>query len=211
MHIRMEYGKLKSKTGIALCLLCLASAFAALPKAVLAQEMLLWTADVQGDGTPNISPILKHGRDYRIVAKEIFWYDDPANLAADANYYTTDPSNHWMWTSYTYAGQSFLQINGLSVDWGPFSNGDTGHTYTITYAGEGARITFTIVDLIDSDYTNNMCHLPVEIWEQPTTVGGTTVSIETSQIHWWITLNIFILTIIISAKALVKKKDSYIP
>ena len=205
----MKYANLKSKTGIALCLFCLAFAFATLPKAVLAQEMLLWTADVQGDGTPNISPILKHGRDYRIVAKEIFWYDYPANLAADANYYTTDPSDCWMWASYSYAGQSFLQIDGQNINWGPFSNGDTGHTYSIIYTGEGARIIFTIVDLIDGDYTNNMCHLPVEIWEQPISVGGTTASIETSQIHWWITLNIFIFTIIISAKVYVKKKGAY--
>jgi hypothetical protein len=71
----------------------------------------------------------------------------------------------WDWVSYTYAGQSFLQINGASIDWGPFSNGDTGHTYTIHYTGTGAPITFTIVDLIDEDYTNNRCHLPIEIWE----------------------------------------------
>jgi len=155
---------------VALLSILAASSFLVL--GVRAQETFFWGADVSSNGTPVTSPALEAGREYRIVASEIFWYDVAANLAADANYYTTDPTNVWDWVSYAYAGQSFLQINGASVDWGSFSNGDTGHTYTIFYTGTGAPLTFAIVDLMDGDYTNNGCHLPVEIWEQPPTEIG---------------------------------------
>jgi hypothetical protein len=80
-------------------------------------------------------------------------------------YYTTNP-NEWIWLNHFPApgGHSFLQINGADVDWGPFSNGDTGHTYSIDYIGQGAPITFRIVDWIDQNYANNDCHIPIHIY-----------------------------------------------
>ena len=64
-------------------------------------------------------------------------------------------------------GHSFLQINDQDVSWGPFSNYSTGHTDSINYVGQGLPITFRLVDWMDGDYSNNFCHLPVQIWELP--------------------------------------------
>jgi hypothetical protein len=141
---------------------------------VMAYEVLIWDEYVLGIGGEVVSPILEDGKLYRIVADEIWWYNDTFNnLVADAQYYTTDPSNNWYWGNHFPApgGHSFLQINGQDVDWGPFSNGDTGHAYTIYYAGEGATITFRIVDWIDDDYGNNDCKIRVRIYKS-VTVGG---------------------------------------
>jgi len=134
--------------------------------------VLIWEEWVHSTGVEVVSPVLKDGTQYRIVATEIWWYDKPGNLAADAQYYTTDPSNVWNWGNHfpCPGGHSFLQINGEDVDWGPFSNGDTYHTYTIYYTGEGSTITFKIVDWIDG-YVNNDSHIPVKIYE-PRVVGG---------------------------------------
>jgi hypothetical protein len=112
------------------------------------------------------TPILQSGVTYHIVASEIFWYNYAQNLEADAMYYTTEPVFGWWWANHFPApgGHSFLQINGADVNWGPFSNGDTGHTYYTTYVGQGSSITFQIVDWIDHDYTNNSCHIPISIY-----------------------------------------------
>lgn len=135
--------------------------------------VLIWEEWVHSTGVEVVSPVLKNGMNYRIVATEIWGYNAPANLAADAQYYTTDPSDAWNWGNHFPApgGHSFLQINGEDVDWGPFSNGDTGHTYTIYYTGEGSTITFKIVDWVDLDYGNNFSHIPVKIYK-PRVVGG---------------------------------------
>ena len=103
-------------------------------------------------GATITTPTLQSGGTYRIVASEIFWYDYPHSLEADAQYYTTATTN-WNWANHYPApdGHSFLQINGADVNWGPFSNGDTGHTYSIEYIGQGAPITFQIVDWMDHD------------------------------------------------------------
>jgi hypothetical protein len=158
--------KLGLLSGLILLLLPLGS--------VNAQETFLWGADVPASGAPVTSPVLEAGREYRIVASEMWFYDFPGNLGADAQYYTTDPTSSWHWGNHFPApdGHSFLQIDSQDVSWGPFSNGDTGHTYTIYYTGTGAAITFSLVDWIDGDYTNNHCHLPVEIWEGPPTEIG---------------------------------------
>jgi len=164
--------KLKS---IAIATLLLAAAFMTVPLCTVnaeTPETLIWSEWVySATGATVTSPVLEMGKMYRIVASEIFWYNQPANLAADAMYYTTDPSNHWDWGNHFPApyGHSFLQINGASVNWGPFSNADTGHTYSITYTGRGRAISFRIVDWVDRkgcrpDYTNNYCHLPVSIY-----------------------------------------------
>lgn len=143
---------------------------------LVAAQKLIWEADVLATGEEVIGPYLGYGKHYRIVATEMFLYNVTANLAADAQYYTKDPFDPWVWGDYYYYGHSFLQINGEDVDWGPFSNGEwgpppTGHTYTIDYIGAGAAITFKIVDWIDDDYDNNESHLPVKIYEIPV-VGG---------------------------------------
>jgi len=139
---------------------------------VRADEILIWDEYVLGSGGEVVSPILEYGKLYRIVADEVWWYDWDLNLAADAQYYTTG-SNSWHWTNFFPApgGHSFLQINGQDVDWGAFSNGDTGHTYTIYYTGDEAVITFRIVDWMDQDYDNNECKIRVRIYET-VTVGG---------------------------------------
>ena len=140
---------------------------------VMAGEVLIWDANVLSSGAAITSPLLKSGYTYRIVADQIWWYDYDFNLAADAQYYTTDGSDSWDWANYFTApgGHSFLQINEQDVDWGAFSNGDTGHTYTIYYTGAEAAITFRIVDWMDENYDNNDCQIRVRIYES-VTVGG---------------------------------------
>jgi len=146
---------------------------------VEAQGAFVWGADVPSNGGPVSSPVLEAGRQYRIVAREIFWYNYPDDLAADAQYYTEGPNNHWNWLNHYPApgGGSFLQINGMNVSWGPFSNGDTGHTYSIHYFGNGAPAVFRIVDWMDEDYGNNVSHLVVRIYYDPVIVGGTLLTV----------------------------------
>jgi len=144
-----------------------------------AEETFLWGADVSSSGLPVTSPVLEDGRQYRIVADEVFYYSRPSYLAADAQYYTTDPIHDWNWYNHFPApdGHSFLQINEMDVNWGPFSNGSSGgigHTYSINYVGTGAAITFRIVDWIDGNYSNNSCHFPVAIYESPPPSPGYT-------------------------------------
>ena len=160
--------------GIALALLLALIIIVVPMSGVKAQETLIWQGLVYSNGDPvTTSVILEDGRLYYIVVAEIWWYDKPNNLAADAQYYTTIGSDgwdiHWNWADHLPApdGHSFLQINGMDISWGPFSNGDTGHTYSIYYFGQGAAIVFQLVDWIDDDYDNNDCHLPVKIYESP--------------------------------------------
>jgi hypothetical protein len=150
---------------------------AALP--VRADEVLIWDKYVLSSGVEVTSPVLEYGKLYRIVADEVWWYNWDYNLAADAQYYTTDLSNSWDWVNHFHApdGHSFLQINGQDVNWGPFSNGDTNHTYTIYYTGEGAALTFRIVDWMDGNYGNNYCKIRVRIYKS-VTVGGYVVDSE---------------------------------
>jgi len=132
-----------------------------------AQVTLIWTGTAYSStGATITTSVLESGKLYQIVAAEIFWYDYANNLAADAMYYTTSGTNHWDWVNHFPApgGHSFLQINGADVNWGPFSNGDTYHTYSITYCGKGAPITFQIVDWMDKNYANNNCHIPIAIY-----------------------------------------------
>ena len=154
---------------------------------VKAQETLIWESDVLSNGTPVPSPVLQAGRQYRIVAKGAFASYDPMtglyNFLGDAQYYTPctpsyQPSHYYVWDPLqTYPapnGHSFLQINGMDVNWGPFSNGDVnfgGHEYTVFYFGTGASISFAIVDWIDGNYANNVCHIHIIIYAE-TTVGG---------------------------------------
>jgi hypothetical protein len=138
-------------------------------------ETLIWEAYVPSTGLNVATNVtLFQGEQYRIVASDRWWYSMPTenNLAADAQYYTTDFTDSWNWGNhFQIDGHSFLQINGNDVDWGPFSNGDTNHTYTILYNGQGALVTFRIVDWVDGNYTNNQCKLDVKIYEE-ITVGG---------------------------------------
>jgi len=143
--------------------------FAVQVPSVDAAETLIWSADVYSSGAPVTSPILTLGTQYRIETVSIFYYNVQAGLQADAMYYTTLPSPYpFVWSNFFPApdGHSFLQINGMDVNWGPFSNGDTGHTYSIDYTGTGAAITFTLTDWIDGTYDNNYCHLTVYIYEE---------------------------------------------
>jgi len=142
---------------------------------VMAGETLIWESWVYSTGLEVVSPVLENGKQYRIVAEEIWWYNYPFHLEADAQYYTTDNSSSWDWVSYLHApgGHSFLTINDEDIDWGPFSNGDTGHKYTIYLNGKGASITFKLVDLING-YGNNECHLVVRIYKD-VRVGGRVV------------------------------------
>jgi len=145
---------------------------------VKAPETLIWSGNVYSSGVTTTGPVLDAFIQYRVVAYEVFYYSRPSYLAADAQYYTTDPIHDWTWYNHFPApgGHSFLQIDEEDVDWGPFSNGvwqDGGHEYSIYYEGTGAQITFRIVDWIDGDYTNNSCHLPVEIYELPLETGYT--------------------------------------
>jgi hypothetical protein len=138
-------------------------------------ENLVWEGDVYSSGVPVASPVLASGISYRIVASEMWFYDNSSWLAADAQYYTTSSIDTWEWLNdYRPGSHSFLQINGTDVDWGPFSNGDTNHTYSIYYNGAGAPITFAIVDWMDHNTGNNECHLHLKIYGE-ICVGGRVV------------------------------------
>lgn len=130
-------------------------------------ETLVWSGDVSSSGATLTGPVLISGRQYRIVGTYSgeWWYDYPANLQADAMYYTTIPG-YMYWVNYFPApgGHSFLQINEMDQNWGSFSNGDTGHIYSLIYVGKGEAIRFRIVDWMDGNYTNNMCHIPLSIY-----------------------------------------------
>ena len=143
---------------------------------VLGSETLVWEGSVSATGESVYSPLLYQGVSYRIVVEKTWWYNKPDNLAADAQYYTTDFGNSWTWGNAFHCpdDHSFLQIDEHDVDWGPFSNGKsdgTGHYYEIYYEGEEAPISFRLVDWIDGNYANNICHLRIRIYME-TTVGG---------------------------------------
>ena len=123
--------------------------------------------DVSSNGTSVLSTVLEDEKTYKITAKEVFEYNKESNLCADPMYYTDEYPESWNWSSYNVApnNHSFLQINGKDINWGSFSNGDTNHTYSIFYNGEGESITFQIIDWIDGNYTNNICHINVRIEE----------------------------------------------
>ena len=58
-------------------------------------------------------------------------------------------------------------MDGADVNWGPFSNGDTGHSYKIEPQGNDASVVFQIFDWYDEDYSNNCggSYLTVYIYE----------------------------------------------
>ena len=60
---------------------------------IKAGEPSLWTEHVPSTNEPIISPLLTAGIEYHISITERFWYDYPNNLAADAQYYTTNSSD----------------------------------------------------------------------------------------------------------------------
>jgi hypothetical protein len=161
------------KTLIVFSIVVLFVMLSGLSSQVHASDPLIWEGSVSSSGAPVVGPVLTLGESYTIVASNRWWYNNPQNLAADAEYYTTDYSDSWNWGNYFRVDDhSFLQINGEDVEWGPFSNGDTNHTYSINYIGQGTAITFAIVDWVDFNYSNNVCHLDVTITESSTCVGG---------------------------------------
>jgi hypothetical protein len=132
-------------------------------------EPLFWQGIAYSNtGAPVTTPILESGKSYWIVVSYRFWYDQPGRVQADAQYYTNATAEYDLtnWLNHYPApdGHSFLQIDGADVNWGPFSNGDTGHTYYIAYVGKGAPITFQIIDWMDHDYTNNDSHIYISIY-----------------------------------------------
>jgi hypothetical protein len=139
---------------------------------------LLWEDQVPSLGLEVTSSVLISGEQYTIVVSDRWWYSKPSedNLAADAMYYTTNYTDSWDWVDNFAApgGHSFLQIDGQDVDWGPFSNGDTNHTYSINYTGQDAALVFRTIDWVDGNYTNNECKLLVRIYGEHT-VGGTII------------------------------------
>lgn len=163
---------------------CLAMAVTASPSSM---ESLIWEGNVYSSGVPVNSTLLDAGTTYRIVASQVWLYDNSDYLAADAQYYTTSSVDTWDWLNYAQApgGGSFLQINGQNVTWGPFSNGDTNHTYSIYYIGQGAPLTLQIVDLVDHNYTNNYCHIEVSIYAELTVGGRIVDSAPPSTISLW--------------------------
>ena len=149
------------------------------PVMVKAGWVLIWEGDVNSASiTPVVGPTLESGEIYLIVASEIFWLDPLTDqyYVADAMYYQGTPggTDSWNWNPALVnpapGGQSFLQIDGASVNWGPFSNGDTGHMYTYYYTGTGAPITFFVAELL-GDRDDYSSHFIVKIYKTKT-VGG---------------------------------------
>lgn len=142
---------------------------------VSAKEYVVWEGDVYSSGVPVTTPVLMQGVTYRIEASQIWFYDYPDYLAADAQYYTTSSADTWDWVNHFTAGShSFLQISGQDVNWGPYQTGEMLHVYSIYYTGQGAAIVFRIFDWVDQNYGNNFCHNHVIIYEE-LTVGGRVV------------------------------------
>lgn len=174
------------------------------PVMVKAGEILIWEGQVSADSTvPVPGPTLEYGEIYRIVASQVFYYDPPANLAADAQYYTDDGSDDWIWVTYIQpsGGQSFLRINGLDVYWGPFNNGKadlTGHTYSIYYTGEGTQITFIINDYIGNRDVYS-CKLNVKIYWVPS-VGGYIVGSNILKVFPLLTVCAFIVALLTTGR-----------
>jgi hypothetical protein len=134
---------------------------------VLGAPTLVWQGQVSSStGAVVTGPVLQTGGYYRIVAMNPWeWQVDWG--AADAMYFTTDYANNVYWGgvySPCPGNHSFLQVSGQDVNWGPFSDGETNHTYTIHRAGNGTAVTFQIVDWVDSNYGNNECHIDVYIY-----------------------------------------------
>jgi hypothetical protein len=179
---------MKSRQAILVLELCLMLLIVGLSKAAGAGETPVWAGDVYSSGVPVNSSVLNLGITYRIEASEVWFYDYPDYLAADAQYYTTSSVDTWDWLNHYRCpnNHSFLRINGQDVDWGPFSNGDTNHAYNTYYVGDGAQITFAIVDWNDSIYTNNYCHIHVEIYSEITVGGRVVDSSSSSATGLWI-------------------------
>ena len=131
-----------------------------------AAETLVWTGNVSSSGSITTGPVLTNGAMYRIEATEIFWWNYPAGLWADAQYYEDATYN----VQIAPGGHSFLQIDGQDVYWGAFNY---EHVYSVSYVGTGSSITFQIVDWVDNDYSNNNCHLPVSIYQIAQSPGFT--------------------------------------
>jgi hypothetical protein len=136
---------------------------AAIPIYNTKAETKIWDGEVASIGGPVTSITSVVHQTYRIIATEVF--SPGPGFTADAQYYTNE-GYLWNWVTWLKPdGHSFLQINGADVNWGPFSNGDTFHTYTINYVGDGNPIVFNIIDWIDGNKSNNVCHLRVQIYE----------------------------------------------
>lgn len=162
---------------------------------VVAVTGLVWEGEVSSSGNKVVSLILENGWPYRIVAMNTWWYNLADNLAADAMYYTTNSSNNNYWGIHFRApgNHSFLQIDEQDFDWGPFSDGDTSHTYTIYYVGNGSAIAFRIVDWVDGNYGNNECHINVKIFLEANLVGGYVVDRASPEIFKYVAVGALVL------------------
>jgi hypothetical protein len=136
---------------------------------------LVWYGQVPSDtGAVVTGPVLDAGVSYRIVAMNPWLYNVGDNVAADAMFYTTNSSSNVFWGGVHFpcpGGHSFLQVSGQDWNWGPFSDGETNHTYTKYSVGNGTAVTFQIHDWMDDDYENNYCHIDVYIYVD-VVVGG---------------------------------------
>ena len=136
---------------------------------------LVWYGQVSSStGAVKTGPVLKTGGYYRIVAMNPWRYNVDENYAADAMYYTTNYTSNVYWGGVYFpcpGGHSFLRVSGQDVNWGPFSDGEYNHTYTIHVVGNGTAVTFQIVDWLDGNYGNNECHIDVYIYAD-FVVGG---------------------------------------
>jgi hypothetical protein len=148
-----------------------------------ASETEIWEGTVSSDGTSVTSSVLLSGKIYHIYVEPGIMYLGLSTFC-DAQYYITNPSDAWVWSSYSQVdSHSFLQINGQDVVWGPFSNGHPdyppylGHEYDTYYIGQGVPITLKITDWIDGIYDSNSCHLQVKIYESDQIQVGSDVSV----------------------------------
>ena len=150
---------------------------------------LPWEDQVSSSGLEVTSLVLISGEQCTVVVSDRWWYSKPSedNLAADAMYYTTNYTDSLDWFDSLAApgAHSFLQIDGQDFDWGPFSNGDTNHTYSINYTGQDAASVFRIVDWVDGNYTNNECKLLVRIYGD-LTVGETIINADMLGTSWYV-------------------------
>ena len=139
------------------------------------ESTLVWYGQASSStGAVVTGPVLESGVSYRIVAMNPWLYNTDDNVAADAMYFTTNSTSNVYWGGVYFpcpGSHSFLQISGQDVNWGPFSDGETNHTYTKYGVGNGTAVTFQIHDWVDDNYENNYCHIDIYIYHD-VVVGG---------------------------------------
>ncbi len=129
-------------------------------------SLLIWSGDVLSNGAVCTTAALPSGSVCTITAgrtddPSMWWYSQHPSLRADVQYYETVANQAEPWSLHSPSFLQFGTITPMDQDWGPYMK---SHIYTKGgVIGQGLPLKFQIVDLMDSNYGNNRCHIPVSI------------------------------------------------